>query len=314
MPKPGYQPPPPRQPPPKPGPPRQPPKPGPPRQPPPKPAPPCQPPPPPHRACAVFDDAIAIAAIHTAAIRAVTIFLITPPRSRCTVQLPRIDPDQCGTNLLASSVVAAGQLVDLAPHLVELAFEIVDLAAGFGRWLFRLRRAAGVLAFAPRERREHGKGALEHFHVSPHRFLQRAEWAAAEGLGHLIAEFFLLAGQRLDGDFEIARHQHLHAVAIEPDQLAQDGDRQQVLPFLVLLLENDLGQYRPRDLLTGLGVVDDEILAALDHGGKVFERHIGARTGVIEPPVGVFLDRDRLGGFGRGIGHWAATPAGLLSK
>src|ERR1700681_4564982 len=89
MPRPGYQPPPPpRQPPPKPGPPRQPP--------PPKPTPPCQPPPPPppHRACAVFDDAIAVAAIHTAAIRAVTIFLITPPRLRCTVQLRRIDPDQ----------------------------------------------------------------------------------------------------------------------------------------------------------------------------------------------------------------------------
>src|SRR5580704_10371088 len=79
MPKPGYQPPPPRQPPP--------PKPAPPRQP---------PPPPPHRACAVFDDAIAVAAIHTAAIRAVTIFLITPPRLRRTVQLRRIDRDQRG--------------------------------------------------------------------------------------------------------------------------------------------------------------------------------------------------------------------------
>src|SRR5580693_1962783 len=93
MPNPGYQPPPPRQPPPKPGPPRQPPKAGPPRQPPPpKPTPPCQPPPPPHRACAVFDDAIAVAAIHAAAIRTVTIFLITPPRSRCIVQLQAIEP------------------------------------------------------------------------------------------------------------------------------------------------------------------------------------------------------------------------------
>src|ERR1700719_1764618 len=96
--------------------------------------------------------------------------------------------------VLASSVVAAGQLVDLAPHLVELTFEIVDLAAAFGRRLVRLRRAAGILAFAPYKRREHGKGALEHFHVSPHRFLQRAEWAAAEGFCHLIAELLLLAG------------------------------------------------------------------------------------------------------------------------
>src|ERR1700719_4255639 len=170
MPKPGYQPPP-RQPPPKPGPPRQPPKPGPPRQ----------PPPPPHRACALFNDAIAIAAIHAAAIRAVTIFLITSPRSRCTVQLLSIEPNQRANAFLrASSVVAAGHLGGLPPHLVELPCEIVDLAAALGRRFFRRGRAAGVQAFAPRERREHGKRALEHFHVSLHRFFQRTEWAAAE--------------------------------------------------------------------------------------------------------------------------------------
>src|SRR5271169_5090261 len=95
----------------------------------------------------------------------------------------------------ASSVVAAGQLVDLAPHLVELAFEIVDLAAALGRRLVRLGRSAAGLAFAPRKRREHGEGALEHFHVPPHRFLQCAEWTAAEGLRHLLTEFLLLAGQ-----------------------------------------------------------------------------------------------------------------------
>src|SRR5207237_4055246 len=54
--------------------------------------------------------------------------------------------------------------------------------------------------------------------------------------------------------------------------------------------------------------------------GKIFERDIGARAGVVEPPVSVFLDRDRLGGFGPCIGHeifqvfqeeplvWASTP------
>src|SRR5580700_10977691 len=89
MPKPGYQPPPPCQPPPKPGPPRQPPEPGPPRQPPPKPTPPCQPPPP-HRACAVFDDAIAVAAMHAAAISAVMIFLITPPRHSAPFSMKRL--------------------------------------------------------------------------------------------------------------------------------------------------------------------------------------------------------------------------------
>src|SRR5579864_1059058 len=108
----------------------------PPRQPPPKPAPPCQPPPP-HRACAVFDDAIAVAAINAAAIAAVMIFLITSPRSRCTVQLQAIEPTssvyamiQINAALITrGSVVAPGQLVDLALHFVELPFQIVDLAA-----------------------------------------------------------------------------------------------------------------------------------------------------------------------------------------
>ena len=187
-------------------------------------------------------------------------------------------------------------------HLVELALEIVDVA-GFRRRFFRLRRASAPVALAPRERREHGEGALEHFHVPPHLVLERGEGADAEGLRHLLAELLLLAGQRLDRDFEIARHQHLHAVAVEADELAQEGDRQQVLPFLVLLLENDLGEHRAGDVLAGLGVIDDEILAVLDHGGEVFERHIGARAGVVEPPVGVFLDRDRLCGLGHGFGH-----------
>ena len=119
----------------------------------------------------------------------------------------------------------------------------------------------------------------------------------------MLPEFFLFARQRVDRNFEIARHQHLHAVAVEPDQLAQECNRQEVLALLVFLFEDDLGQNGTRYLFAGLGVVDDEVLASLDHRSKVFERDIGARAGVIEPPVGVFLDRDRLGGLGRGFGH-----------
>ena len=124
------------------------------------------------------------------------------------------------------------------------------------------------MSLAPRERREHGKGALEHFHVPAHLVLERAERAAAERLRHLVSKFFLLAGQRVDGDFEIARHQHLHAVAVEADELAQEGDGQETLPFLVLLLEDDLGQHLAGDVLAGLGVVDEEILARLHHGRR----------------------------------------------
>ncbi len=51
---------------------------------------------------------------------------------------------------------------------------------------------------------------------------------------------------------------------------------------LVFLFEDDLGQYRAGDVIAGLGVVDEEILAVLDHRREVLERHIGARAGIIE--------------------------------
>src|SRR6266540_2826453 len=162
-----------------------------------------------------------------------------------------------------------------------------DFWRGGTKWRSRPHRGA------PRERREHGKGAFEHFHVPPHLVLERAERTSPEGLRHLLAKFFLLARKRIDGDFEIARDQHLHTVAVEADELAQKGDRHQALPLLVLLLENDLCQDLAGDVLAGLGVVDDEILARLHHGREVFERDVGARAGIVEPSVGVFLDRDR---------------------
>ncbi len=123
--------------------------------------------------------------------------------------------------------------------------------------------------------------------------------ADPERLRHLIAEFLLFARQRIDRGFQIARHQHLHRVAVEADELAQEIDRQQVLrAFLVLLLGDDLDEHRARDVLAGLRVEHREILAALHHGGEIFERHIGAGASVVEPPVGVLLDRDRTFRFG----------------
>ncbi|MGY4282856.1 hypothetical protein ACVWXO_002076 [Bradyrhizobium sp. LM2.7] len=73
-------------------------------------------------------------------------------------------------------------------------------------------------------------------------------------------------------------------------KLAQEGGRQQVLAGLVLLLENDLGEHGAGDVVAGLGIVDQEVFAVLDHGGEVFQRHVSTRSGIIEPPVRVFLD------------------------
>ena len=111
----------------------------------------------------------------------------------------------------------------------------------------------------------------------------------------VLAEPLLLLGQRLQADLQIARHQALDAVAVEADQLAQEGDRQQGLAaHAALLLDDDLGQHRVGQVVAGLGVENHEIPLAFHHRRQIIERHVGARLGIVEPPVGVFLDDDRL--------------------
>src|SRR5262249_47042033 len=121
---------------------------------------------------------------------------------------------------------------------------IAAVAAGGLSSLIRLRAGLSAgLPTAPAEGREHREGALEHLHIPPRLLLERAKRRAAKGLRHLLAEFFLLPRERFERHFEIAWHQHLHGVAIKSDELAQKVDWQQVLPFLVLLLEDDLGKH-----------------------------------------------------------------------
>src|SRR5207244_9385799 len=125
----------------------------------------------------------------------------------------------------------------------QRALEVADLlaAAGRARTFVGLFGSLGLrLLLAPRKRREHRKCALEHLHVPAHLVLERAERRAAERLRNLIAELLLLARERFDRDFEIARHQHLHRVAVEADELAQERDGEKALPLLALLLEDDL--------------------------------------------------------------------------
>jgi hypothetical protein len=148
-----------------------------------------------------------------------------------------------------------------------------------------------------RPRRSAGyEGLLEQGHVLAGLLLDRSKkrcrQRAAKILGDLVAELRLLAGQLADGEFEIARHQHLHAVAIKADELAQEVNRHKALPVLSFLFENDLGQHRTRNVIPALGVEDHKIIAFLDHGGEVLERDISARAGIVEPPVRVFFDRD----------------------
>src|ERR1700676_4464250 len=176
-------------------------------------------------------------------------------------------------------------------HVFHLTAKLVDVGFFRGRLrhLFQFG-GRGTSRAAREERLEHRERLLKQFHVAADMFFQRRERRARESVGQLLAEFFLLTRQRVDRLFEIFRHHHLHAVAVEPDQLAQEGGRQQILAGLVFLFEDDLGQHRTGDVVAGLGVVDEEILAVLHHRREVLERYIGARTGIIEPSIRVFLD------------------------
>jgi len=69
-----------------------------------------------------------------------------------------------------------------------------------------------------------------------------AEREDAEGRAQRVAHLVLVARERDHRLLQITRHQELHAVAVEPDQLTQEADRQQVLTLL-LLLDDDLGQH-----------------------------------------------------------------------
>src|SRR5207247_3010908 len=65
-------------------------------------------------------------------------------------------------------------------HLVHLAFELVDLLAAAARLRIAFFGLSRRLSLAPRERREHGKRAFEHFHVPPHLVLERSEEHTSE--------------------------------------------------------------------------------------------------------------------------------------
>ena len=62
----------------------------------------------------------------------------------------------------------------------------------------------------------------------------------------------------------------------------------------VFLLDDYLRQHGVGEVVAGLGIVNDEIAIAAHHRGEIVERDVGARLGVVEPPVGVLLYDNRL--------------------
>src|SRR5882724_1559769 len=204
--------------------------------------------------------------------------------------------------------------IEAVLHVFHLTAQIIDVVI-FGRWfrdLFGFARGSGSHA-RRHERLEHREGLLKQFHVAANMLFERSERRPAECVGKLLAEFLLLARQRVDGLYEIFRHYHLHAVAVKSDQLPQERGGQQILARLVFLLEDDLRQHRTGDIVTGLGVVDKEILAVLHHRREILERHVGAGAGIIEPSICLFFDRGGLVCFRHGLtyAHRGWEPDGM---
>ena len=89
--------------------------------------------------------------------------------------------------------------------------------------------------------------------------LDQPERAVAEGRRHHRPELVLFTREVFQRQVQIARHQHLQAVAVEADELTQEAHRKQILPFLVFLLKDDLTEDGAGDILSCLRIVHDEI-------------------------------------------------------
>ena len=114
-----------------------------------------------------------------------------------------------------------------------------------------------------------------------------------EGGGELLAKLRLLFDEMLKAELQIARHHARDAVVIKADQLAQKRDRQQGLAALAaFLLDDDLGQHGVREVIAIFGVIDHEVPVAAHHLGQVFQGHVGAGLGIIQPPVRVLFYDD----------------------
>jgi hypothetical protein len=61
-------------------------------------------------------------------------------------------------------------------------------------------------------------------------------------------------------------------------------------------LDDDLFEYGTGNVIASIGVVDHEVLLVLHQGAEVLDRHVTARSRVIEPSIGISLDDNRFRG------------------
>ena len=65
-------------------------------------------------------------------------------------------------------------------------------------------------------------------------------------------------------------------------------------PDATFLLDDNLCQHRMGQVVAGFGIKHNEVALGADHLSQVVESDVGAGLGVVESPVRVFLDDDRI--------------------
>ena len=217
------------------------------------------------------------------------------------------------------------QVVEAALHRGELVAQLVDARRGLG--FLAGAGLGGVRASHPRHPAHRPRTAR----TSSIAFWNRARFCLPISSScwpkgswpngrirrtrrHVLAHLLLVLRERTHRVLEVARHQSLQAVAVEADELPQEADRQQVLPPLpssstMIWVSTERVMSSPV-----LASWTTNSRALLDHLAQMVERHVAAGGGVVEPPVGVFLDPDlgpialfalawRVGRLGR-MGRW----------
>src|SRR5580658_8400460 len=136
-------------------------------------------------------------------------------------------PSPLGITCLAPLFLAVlAERVDLLLEGVEAVGQFLDAGvAGAGLPGGPLARAGLVRRRHRGEGREHLHGLLEQRQILLAHFFQRAEWEEpAERVLEILAHLLLVAREGRHGVLEIARHEPLHAVAVEADELAEKAD------------------------------------------------------------------------------------------
>src|SRR5579875_1130555 len=130
------------------------------------------------------------------------------------------------------------------------------------------------------------------FDVEVGDLVQQRPGGLAQQVVQLVAELVLLFQENLEAVFEIPADEALHCVTVEPDDLREQGGREDRLAVL-FVLGNDLQQHRPRQVFVRLGVANFEGLAGQHQLPHFFQRDVAGDAGVVQAAIRVFLDDAR---------------------